>query len=157
MNERCAPWRYPERRLAALVALLLFAVACSSDSTLQPFTSDGCSLFPDSSLISESDWCSCCFEHDLQYWRGGTGDERETADAALRGCVLEKSGNLALSNAMYEGVRLGGSPYFYNWYRWGYGWSFERKYQALTREEIEAADKLVEKYYAETDNPVCPI
>jgi hypothetical protein len=157
MSARHSLWQYPDRRLVALVALLLFAVACSSDSTLQPFSSDGCSLFPDSSLISESDWCSCCFEHDLQYWRGGTREEREIADVALRDCVLEKSGNSALSNAMYEGVRLGGSPYFYNWYRWGYGWNFERKYQVLTPAEIETAEKLVEKYYADTNSPVCPI
>jgi len=157
MNVRCSPWQYPGRRLVTLVVLCLFAVACSSDSALRPFTSDGCSLFPDSSLISENDWCSCCFDHDLRYWRGGTREEREIADAELRDCVLEKTESSALSEAMYEGVRVGGSPYFYNWYRWGYGWSFDRKYQLLTPDEIEGADKLVEKYYAETDNPVCPI
>jgi hypothetical protein len=56
---------------------------------------------------------------------------------------------------MYEGVRVGGSPYFYNWYRWGYGWGYERKYQALTPDESKAADRLVENYYATTDGPVC--
>lgn len=157
MTGRRSTWKLTDRRLVAHVALLLLVVACSSDSTLQPFSSDGCSLFPDSSLMSENDWCSCCFEHDLEYWRGGTSEERDTADAALRDCVLEKTGNSALSKAMYEGVRLGGSPYFYSGYRWGYGWNFERKYQELTPEEIEAADTLVEKYYAETDDPVCPI
>ena len=37
---------------------------------------------------------------------------------------------------MYEGVRFGGSPYFYNWYRWGYGWGYERGYGELSIEEL---------------------
>lgn len=57
---------------------------------------------------------------------------------------------------MYEGVRVGGSPYFYNWYRWGYGWSYDRKYQALTPEERLQADELVEEYFATVKEPVCP-
>jgi hypothetical protein len=131
------------------------AIACPSESELRPFTSDGCSLFPDSSPITQDDWCSCCFEHDLSYWRGGTAEEREAADALLRDCVFEKTQDATLANAMYEGVRVGGSPYFYNWYRWGYGWGYERKYQALTPDESKAADRLVENYYATTDEPVC--
>jgi hypothetical protein len=140
--------------------LLIFTAcfaACTSDSGLSPFASDGCSLFPDSSLITKDDWCSCCFQHDLTYWRGGTYEERQAADARLRDCVLEKTGNAALARLMYEGVRFGGSPYFYNWYRWGYGWSYDRKYQALTSEERRKADALVEEYSATVKQPVCPI
>jgi hypothetical protein len=137
--------------------LLFFAAACTTDSSLQPFTSDGCSLFPDSSLIYENDWCSCCFEHDLQYWRGGSRAQREAADKQLGECVLLKTGNKALSTMMYKGVQLGGSPYFYIWYRWGYGWSFERKYQELTPEESKIADNLVKKYFAQNAAPACPI
>ena len=117
-------------------ALLTFVMAglcsCSTDATLKPFTSDGCSLFPDSSLISENDWCSCCFEHDIAYWKGGTDEERKIADEILRDCVAGKTGNATLANAMHDGVRLGGSPYFYNWYRWGYGWDY--------RAEVPGAD-----------------
>jgi hypothetical protein len=145
------------RRYATAGLLLVIIVACRTDSGLQPFTSDGCSLFPDASLISENDWCSCCFKHDLQYWRGGTSEERDAADQALRECVLQKTGNETLATAMYYGVQAGGSPYFYNWYRWGYGWGFERKYQALTPAESEYADHLVEKYFADVESPVCPI
>ena len=65
-------------------------------------------------------------------------------------------GNVALAMLMYEGVRFGGSPYFYNWYRWGYGWSYDRKYQALTIDEHEHADELVEEYFATVKKPVCP-
>lgn len=144
---------------STLVCILFMTMSsCTTDtsSSLQPFTSDGCSLFPDSSLISESDWCSCCFEHDIQYWRGGTLEEREIADTALRECVLDKTNSVALSSAMYRGVRAGGSPYFYTWYRWGYGWSFDRKYQALTEEESRVAEKLLAEYKAQAETLACP-
>jgi len=144
-------------RVALLMFITLLVTACSTESELQAFSSDGCSLFPDSSLISESDWCSCCFEHDLAYWRGGTAAEREKADSVLRDCVTGKTGNEALGMMMYEGVRLGGSPHFYSWYRWGYGWGYERKYQALSPAETEAADELIRKYFAANEMAACPI
>jgi hypothetical protein len=144
-------------RITQLMLIGAVVTACTTESELRAFTSDGCSLFPDSSLISEKDWCSCCFEHDLAYWRGGTAAERENTDALLKDCVAEKSGNETLAIMMHEGVRLGGSPYFYNWYRWGYGWGYERKYKALTPAEVETADSLVEKYFATNEIPACPI
>ena len=137
--------------------VVLFMTSCNTESELRAFSSDGCSLFPDSSLISESDWCSCCFEHDLAYWRGGTAAERERADGVLRDCVAGKTDNETLATMMHEGVRLGGSPYFYSWYRWGYGWGYERKYQALSPAEIETADRLVKEYFATNEVPACPI
>lgn len=148
--------RYGFEKIGRMIALSAIAVACSSDSDLQPFSSDGCSLFPDSSLIAKVDWCSCCFEHDLVYWRGGTSEEREVADAQLKECVLGKTGDETLATLMYEGVKLGGSPYFYNWYRWGYGWDYDRKYQALTPAEQNLADKLMVEYFASEAETVCP-
>jgi hypothetical protein len=71
--------------------------------------------------------------------------------------VLEKTGNKALATLMYEGVRFGGSPYFYNWYRWGYGWGYDRKYQALTPDERQHADALVQEYVSTVKRPVCSI
>lgn len=142
------------RQLYRLVILFTLLFGCASDE-LRPFSSDGCSLFPDASLISSDDWCSCCFQHDLSYWRGGTSGERQTADQRLQACVLEKTGNRTLATVMYDGVRFGGSPYFYNWYRWGYGWSYDRKYQALTLEEKERADQLQAEYFAGNPKSVC--
>lgn len=147
IRRRAAGWL-----LAAAGSLL---AACAPQPELQPFTSDGCSLFPDSGLISGDDWCACCFEHDRAYWRGGTAQAREAADDRLRACVLDVTGDEALSNLVYEGVRLGGSPYFYTWYRWGYGWGFERKYQALTDEEKIRADELEADYFRSNPEPVC--
>lgn len=142
-------------RAVRLITLCTIAAACSSDAGLKPFTSDGCSLFPDASLITKRDWCSCCFEHDLVYWRGGTYDERKAADAQLKRCVLDKTGNAALASLMHEGVRIGGSPYFYNWYRWGYGWSYDRKYQALSPQERQRAEELVQVFFESKNKPVC--
>jgi len=143
------------RQLSFLIFFSIISVSCPSDTQLRPFSSDGCSLFPDSSPISKDDWCSCCFEHDLTYWRGGIAKEREAADALLKDCVLEKTGDERFANLMYAGVRAGGSPYFYNWYRWGYGWRYDRKYQALTAEETGIADALVEDYFDTSNALYC--
>lgn len=145
------------RRRSAWCAVIigLIAAGCSSDQQLSAFSSDGCSLFPDSSIITGADWCTCCFEHDIAYWKGGTEAEREAADRALQACVEARTGNAVLARAMYEGVQAGGSPYFYNWYRWGYGWGYERKYQALTPSEIQTADALLQDYYDGQPAAVC--
>ncbi len=143
----------------AIFFIVLLMVACdkqdSSDVELKAFSSDGCSLFPDSSIITNKDWCECCFQHDVAYWQGGTEKQREDADITLKQCVLEKTGDNTLAKVMYEGVRLGGSPYFYNWYRWGYGWPYERKYQALTEHELEQAKRLIEQYLMNNKNNYC--
>jgi len=121
---------------------------------ISDFSSDGCSMFPDQSLINSDDWCRCCFEHDIAYWKGGTEEERLTADLSLRQCVLKSTGDEALAEMMYQGVRVGGSPYFYNWYRWGYGWNYERKYRPLTDEEQAMADQKLADYFS--NNPKYP-
>lgn len=146
--------------LSAFYFFLCVSVsACSNDLELSPFTSDGCSLFPDSSVITKKDWCECCFQHDVAYWQGGTEQQRERADTELKQCVLQKTEDLALANLMYEGVRVGGSPYFYNWYRWGYGWSYLRndrgKYQALTEDELQQVKRLTEQYLIRNQSNYC--
>ncbi len=126
-------------------------VGCIKNSNhLSNFSSDGCSLFPDRSMINSDDWCDCCLEHDIAYWQGGTKEQRLRADGELRDCVLKKTGNQTLAEAMYQGVRFGGSPYFYNWYRWGYGWSYKRKYQELTPEEQALVNEKLLEYLEQT-------
>ena len=141
-------------RIIIILFILIFCGCNSNEEEIGDFTSDGCTLFPDSSLISEKDWCSCCFEHDIAYWQGGTEEERLKADEALRDCVLEKTDDENLSKVIYKGVRFGGSPYFYNWYRWGYGWNYERKYQKLTEEEKKQVETRLNKYFS--GNPKSP-
>ena len=117
-----------------VLASILCLSACSSDE-LKPFTSDGCSSFPDGTMKQQSLWLSCCVKHDLSYWKGGTYQERLEADLSLEQCVAD-IGEPNVAKLMLAGVRVGGSPYWPPTYRWGYGWSYPRGYKALT-----AADK----------------
>lgn len=141
-----------------LIALLISALSfgCAGAKELNDFHSDGCSLFPDRSLISKEDWCLCCFEHDLLYWQGGTAAERRTADEVFKDCILRQTGDAALARLMYAGVRFGGSPYFYTWYRWGYGWGYERKYAPLSEEEKAQVAEKLNRYYANPPAHPCP-
>ena len=141
-------WAWP----LAIVSLAL--IGCGGKPKLKPFESDGCSLFPDASMITGDDWCACCFQHDLAYWKGGTETERRQADEALRDCVQEITGNAEFAEFMFNGVRFGGSPYFYNWYRWGYGWGYERQYGPLTEEELKQVEqRLKEIDFSQTKSP----
>jgi hypothetical protein len=142
--------------LIPLVIILLTAGCKSDPHLLKDFTSDGCSLFPDRSVINNKDWCDCCLEHDIAYWQGGTKEQRLDADQKLKDCVLSKTNDPILAEAMYQGVRFGGSPWFYNWYRWGYGWSYEPKYQALTLEEQRQVSDTLVKYFKESDSKPSP-
>lgn len=146
-------------RIFAIYLCTLLLTSCASaatDDTMQPFSTDGCSRFPDRSLIDQSDWRNCCVVHDLAYWRGGTSDERLKADREMKVCVVEASGNKALGEMMFAGVRAGGGPYFYTSYRWGYGWPFGREYKKLTPEEEALASKLEQAYRAQNPSLPCP-
>lgn len=145
-------------RTGAVIALLLAATpfVCSAKDTLQAFTTDGCSRFPDRALIGQADWCSCCVAHDLAYWRGGTSEARLNADRELKACVHRASNNEALAEAMFAGVRAGGGPHFYTPYRWGYGWAFGRPYGPLTPEEEGLASSLERNYVAMNPTLSCP-
>lgn len=133
------------RLLSLLLAVQLLAGAGWIDAELQPFTSDGCSRFPDG-LYGQADlWRFCCVEHDLAYWRGGSWDERLAADRALQACVAG-TGQDEIANLMLAGVRLGGSPWWPTSYRWGYGWPWLRGYQPLSEHELEQVDQRLVEY-----------
>lgn len=139
----------------SVLAATLPAIGFANDE-LQPFTTDGCSRFPDRALIGNADWCKCCVAHDLAYWRGGSSEERLKADQELKSCVLDATASEPFAEVMFIGVRFGGGPYFYTSYRWGYGWTYGRAYKALTLEE-ENKVSVLEKEYRDA-NPVlsCP-
>jgi hypothetical protein len=127
------------------------AGGCASPQVLRDFTTDGCSLFPDSS--SDACWADCCVAHDRTYWRGGTAAERKQADAALRDCVAQL-GRPTLAGLMYRGVRIGGMPLWPTWFRWGYGWGYGRGYEPLKPAEQCRADELAAQ--APEAIPACP-
>ncbi|MDH5711942.1 MAG: FAD-binding oxidoreductase [Gammaproteobacteria bacterium] len=117
-----------------LIILFLLLPSFASGSELEPFTTDGCSSFPDGTPAQQSLWAECCIRHDLAYWKGGSYEERLDADRALEACVA-RVGEPAIAAVMLAGVRVGGSPYFPTFYRWGYGWPFPRGYKVLSTEE----------------------
>jgi hypothetical protein len=121
------------------LSLLLFS-ASSLAAELVPFTSDGCSSFPDGTPQNQTLWLNCCIRHDLAYWKGGTYQERLDADLALERCVAA-AGEPDIAKLMLQGVRAGGSPLLPTPYRWGYGWPFGRGYQALTAEDRQQVKK----------------
>ncbi len=117
-----------------ITAVMLFLPAIGFSDTLKPFTTDGCSSFPDGTLEQQSLWAQCCIRHDLAYWQGGSYAQRLAADQALESCVAE-AGEPEIAKLMLTGVRVGGTPYLPTSFRWGYGWPWPRGYKTLTDQE----------------------
>lgn len=137
-----------KKSLVQFLLLTHIIVACTArQHTLKPFHSDGCSLFPDGLNRAGLEWKLCCEAHDILYWKGGTAEARAKADSLFFECILDHTGDAKLARIMYDGVRLGGSPYFPTWYRWGYGWNYMRPYRALSAWEQSMADSLLNRYY----------
>jgi len=121
-----------------IIGTPLVLLACLAGTTyadeIKPFSSDGCSAFPDGTLEQQDLWLKCCVDHDKAYWKGGTYQQRLDADENLRFCVADV-GKPLIAKLMLAGVRVGGSPYLPAKFRWGYGWPYLRGYKALTEEE----------------------
>ena len=118
--------------ITLLVSILL--PCCVFATELKPFTTDGCSVFPDGTGDQQSLWLKCCIKHDFDYWKGGTFQERMLSDKKLESCVTGV-GEKNIAKIMLIGVRIGGSPFIPAPYRWGYGWPYPRGYQTLTKIE----------------------
>ncbi len=123
-------------------------------AVLQPFSSDGCSAFPDGSFKQNELWLSCCIEHDKAYWLGGEYHERKAADEALKQCVAEV-GEPEIALVMLAGVRVGGSPFWFSPFRWGYGWPywdgwFPRGYKVLSDDDRKSAKDLLPEKFRES-------
>ena len=73
-------------------------------------------------------WRECCVVHDRAYYYGGTREEKQAADEALKQCVArtldDKLLGRLLGPTMQIAVSIGGLPYFATSYRWGYGKDF---------------------------------
>ena len=83
----------------------------------------------DSSSLPDGSWVSCCVEHDIPYWCGGTRDERRAADARFRQCVADAD-HPWLAAWMEWGVRVGGHPWIPAGWRWGFGHPYPEGYGA---------------------------
>jgi protein tyrosine phosphatase (PTP) superfamily phosphohydrolase (DUF442 family) len=136
-----------------ILLLALPAGACTATGPLRPFTTDGCSVFPDGLPNHRDLWLQCCTDHDRAYWLGGTASDRRAADRQLRHCVAA-AGKPAAADLMLRGVRVGGSPWLPTSFRWGYGWPYGRGYQEVTAdEEFEALQLLRSPETAGTFRP----
>jgi hypothetical protein len=70
-----------------------------------------------------------CFLHDLEYWAGGTEDERLIADAELlihvvKLGIAKRKSRGKMARVMYSGVRIGGGSAWRKVgakYAWGFG------------------------------------
>lgn len=115
------------------------AVANLYANKLRPFTTDGCSRFPDGiPLLQSTKWQKCCILHDIAYWQGGTADQRTQADQMLRQCVAN-SGEPTIGEVIYLGVRAGGYAGLPTTWHWGYGWVLDRGYTPLSSDEQQLA------------------
>lgn len=103
---------------------------------IKPFSSDGCSVFPDGTIEQQELWLKCCEAHDQAYWKGGTYQDRLAADRKLKECV-SAIGEQEIAILMLIGVRVGGTPYLPTQFRWGYGWPYPRGYKPLSPQELQ--------------------
>lgn len=133
---RLQPYRSDESKaheLSEQASEVCAAHRGAEDLPPHPFTSDGCSLWPDCS------WVGCCIDHDIAYWCGGSANDRQRADRSLRQCVAEH-GPTGMGTAMYIAVRAFGIPWQPFPFRWGYGWDGIRGYEQLEQESGTASD-----------------
>lgn len=137
----------------AVSVLLIMSTSASAERNantaikaggLTPFTSDGCSAFPDGTFEQNELWLSCCQAHDFAYWQGGTYTQRKRADEVLEICVaaINEPGVALL---MLTGVRVGGTPFLPTGFRWGYGWPFPRGYGVLSAEELDQIERAIKE------------
>jgi hypothetical protein len=155
---------YRDDGCAAISGVKADSAACSklpflcvqhTVSELAPFTTDGCSMFPDGTVANATRWLECCVAHDYAYYVGGPEQAREAADRELQRCIQSKT-NQALADLMYFGVRLGGTPALPTPWRWGYGWTYDPLdgYRELPIDQARAAEQRVSAHRA---HPVPPM
>ncbi len=113
----------PENTQAQKEQALQYIAARDTSEPTEPFHHDGCTLFPDRFLWL--DFTKVCLIHDIQYWAGGTQEDRKTADVAFKNTIANLGffGTPA-SVVAYTGVRIFGDSWLTRVLdaQWGYGW-----------------------------------
>jgi len=91
------------------------------DPPVQPFKSDGLTGWFDE--WRGKNLYPAGFLHDLKYWAGYPGEdvERLVADAEFMIDVARILGSTEMAEAMFRGVRLGGTEKFNAPFSWGFG------------------------------------
>ncbi len=127
--------------LAILFIITIGQASATENNRLNPFESDGCSVVPDSEPFSGNDWLNCCIPHDINYWKGGTEEEKNKTDMAFKVCLEKNKMGAWLSRIFYYGVSVGGTPAVKTSWRWGYGWEKSRGFSALSKAELEEVNE----------------
>ena len=74
--------------LTAITTLVsIYYINSPSTASLKPFTSDGCSVFPDGIFKQKNLWLNCCIKHDYDYWQGGSFQDKLASDQASDNCM----------------------------------------------------------------------
>ncbi len=121
-----------------LIFSFLVSVKAMAEVALKPFQTDGCTLFIDGTPSKPGLWRSCCVEHDLRYWFGGSSEDMDSADLRLKSCVKQIAGE-SIARTIYTGVRAGHYSPIKNKTAWNWGWVLKREKVALNLEEITVA------------------
>lgn len=121
-------------KLLTLIGFFFTAPGLKAADTLKPFITDGCTMFVDGTSSKPGLWRSCCVEHDLRYWYGGTESELDLADDQIKECV-EKIAGKSWARVIYTGIRAGHYSPIKNKYQWSWGWNQKKEKIPLTTEE----------------------
>lgn len=101
-------------------------------------------MFEEGTPSKPDAWKQCCYEHDLRFWFGGSGSQRDLADLRLKSCV-EKTGHSYIAKAMYYAVRAGKYSPVKHKYKWGWGWTPYKEYESLTSDQKKVVRKKLGK------------
>ena len=94
-------------KLPFLILSLFTALGLKAeDNKLKAFETDGCTMFVDGTNSRPELWKTCCIEHDLRYWYGGSLSDMDEADNQIKICVEKVAGN-AWAQVIYTGISAG--------------------------------------------------
>lgn len=114
----------------------LFITIARADYPIAPFKTDYCTNYPEGTKTHPELWKHCCLIHDLNFWAGGSTQNRNKSDQNLKNCI-HQSGAPITAWMMFLGVRIGSlSPIKYSNKKWGHGWKNRSPYQLLSVDEI---------------------
>lgn len=144
----------PFQKMIMLI-LSIFIIGCPSEPHIKPFIAEGCAIFQNTNFkaiaVNDTDdtgnWCRCCLEFDIAYWRGGSQVQQETAKQRLRDCVYQKTRNKPFADQLYSEAEKNGGNYFSQWPDWGYGWTETKGFSVLNQRQLDIANELLLSYF----------
>ena len=112
-----------------MILLLWLMITPVQVQYIQPFKTDLCTHYPNTTDGILRPYTKCCLMHDVEYYLGGTKKDRKNADKNLRDCFRTMGYNLR-SRVVFSGVRIFGKHY------WGYAFKdLKPAYWELTPEQ----------------------